>query len=133
MKNILTLLILFLLTSFTAHTDRKLPNGQYLVVLDKKFRDAGLKDYGFTLENEKFTIEISNTPEILEINWLDENTFIVKGLSEPRFPNPLEQEVMKTSRMVFQLTGQDNNNYFFKLGEKDDHYPLYAGKFIKVK
>lgn len=132
MRNAVVVFAFIFLTSFTTkEITRKLPNGKYLVELDKKYKDLGLNDFDFTLENEKFITKIADKYEILEINWIDEKTFIVKGLTEPLNPNEMEKNIMNKSKIAFRIIKQEKNNYYFTLGEASDIYPIYSGKFVK--
>ena len=134
-KNTLILFTVIFLTSFTVNdVTKKLPNGHYLVELDKKFKDNGLVDFDFTLENEKFTMKIANKYETLEIKWIDENSFIVIGYTEPSNPTELEKKIMSQGNKIeFRITKQEDTIYYFTLGEKFEKYPIYSGKFIKTQ
>ena len=134
MKKLLVLFAFIILTSFTIiENTRVLQNGHYLVKLDKEYKDLGLNDFDFTLENEKFIMKIADTYETLEIKWIDEKTFLVKGYTEPLHPNKMEKEILKGSKIYFRITKQEKNKYFFKLGDEFDKYPVYAGKFVKTE
>lgn len=134
MKNLFILFAFITLTAFTFNvTTSTLPNGHYLVQLDKKFKDQGLNDFDFTLENEKFIMKIAERYEVLEMNWIDENTFLVKGYTEPLNPTDAEKKAMGNSKIVFEITKQEGNKYYFTLGEKFDKYPIFSGKFIKTE
>ena len=133
MKNLFGLVAFILLTSFVGiEKPRLLKNGHYRVELNKEYKERGLNDFDFTLENEKFITKIAHQYETLTIVWVDENAFIVKGLTEPANPNETEKEILKNTKIYFRITKQENNNYFFTLGEEFDKYPIYAGKFIKT-
>ena len=134
MKNLLIFFTFILLTSFTnKDAARKLPNGHYNVILNNEFKERGLNNYEFTLENEKIALKIANKIENLELNWIDENSFIVKGLTEPSNQSNEVKEILKNGRITFQILKQEKNEYYFILGEKQDEYPIYAGKFIKTE
>ena len=132
MRNEVVAFAFIFLTSFTnKEIARKVPNGKYLVELDKKYKNLGLNDFDFTLGNEKFITKKADKYEILEINWIDEKTFIVKGLTEQLNPNEMEKNIMKESEIAFRIIKQEKKNYYFTLGEASDIYPIYSGKFIK--
>ena len=134
MKNLLGIFTFLILTSFVViEKPKTLKNGHYLVELDKEYKERGLNDFDFTLENEKFITKIADKYETLEIIWVDENSFIVKGLTEPANPNETEKEILKNTKIYFRITKQENNTYFFTLGEEFDKYPVYAGKFVKTE
>jgi hypothetical protein len=134
MKNLLGIFAFALLTSFTVlEKPKRLQNGHYKVELNKEYKERGLNDYEFTLEDKKFIYTLNNKTEILEIIWVDENSFIVKGLTEPANPNETEKEILKKTKIYFRITKQEKNEYFFKLGEEFDEYPVYAGKFVKTE
>lgn len=134
MKNIIGLFAFIILTSFVvSNKQKKLQNGHYKVELNKEYRERGLNDYEFTLEGKKFIYKMDKQVENLEIIWVDENSFIVKGLTEPANPNDTEKEILKNNKIYFRITRQEKNTYFFTLGEEFDKYPVYAGKFIKTE
>ena len=134
MKKLLGIFAFIILTSFTViEKPKALQNGHYLVELDKEYKEHGLNDFDFTLENEKFIMKIEDKYETLEINWVDENTFLVKGYTEPMNPNETEKKILKSTKIYFRITKQKKNEYFFKLGEEFDKYPVYAGKFVKIE
>ena len=134
MKNLLGIFAFVILTSFVVIEEPKtLKNGHYLVELDKEYKERGLNDFDFTLENEKFNMQIANKYETLEIIWVDENSFIVKGYTEPLNPTEAEKKAIGNTKIVFEITKQEGNKYYFTLGEKFDKYPIFSGKFIKTK
>ena len=134
MKKLLGIFAFIILTSFTViEKPKALQNGHYLVELDKEYKERGLNDFDFTLENEKFIMKIEDKYETLEINWVDKNTFLVKGYTEPMNPNETEKKILKSTKIYFRITKQKKNEYFFKLGEEFDNYPVYAGKFVKIE
>ena len=132
MKNTIILFTMTILTSFNVEAQqKKLPNGKYFVKLDKKYIENGLNNYEFVLQDSLFIYRLEEKIEIFEISWIDENTFIVKGLTEPLNPNEIEKNILKTSTIAFRIIKQENNNYYFTLGEEFDKYPIYSGKFVK--
>lgn len=134
MKNIIGLFIFVILSSFvTIQNLNKLSNGHYKVVLDKKYKKLDLNDYEFTLEDSKFIYKLGKQVEDFEIIWIDENTFKVKGLTEPANPNEFEKEILKNNQIYFRISKQEKNEYFFILGEDMDKYPIYSGKFVKTE
>ena len=134
MKNVIGIFAFVILTSFVViDKPKKLQNGHYKVELDKEYKERGLNDYEFTLEDKKFIYKLGKKVENLEIIWVDENSFIVKGLTEPANPNETEKEIIKNTKIYFRITKQEKNEYFFKLGEEFDKYPVYAGKFVKTE
>jgi len=134
MKNAFILFTFILLTSFTTTNGiKKLPNGHYDVELDKEYLERGANNFDFTLENDKFIMKIAEKYEVLEINWIDENTFIVKGFTEPLNPTELEKKIMGNTKIVFKITKQEGNKYYFTLGEEFDKYPIFSGKIVKTE
>lgn len=134
MKKIFILFIFVQLSSFyISSIEKKLPNGKYLVELDQKYIDLGLKNFEITIENEICIIEIAKKLEKLEINWIDENSFIVKGYTEPANPNNDEREIMKNYSVSFNITHEEKNEYYFTLGNQSNEDIIYSGKFVKIK
>ena len=134
MKYLMGLFAFTILTSFAViEKPKKLQNGDYIVELDKEYKESGLNDFDFTLENEKFITQIAGKYETLEIIWVDENSFIVIGLTEPANPDESEKEILKNTIIYFRISKQENNEYFFTLGEAFDKFPIYAGKFVKTE
>ena len=132
MKKLLILFCFVVMSSFSIKSDlRKLPDGNYVAVLDKQYKDNGLVDYEFTIKNDKFIIKIGNTTEMLDINWIDENSFIVKGYTEPSSPSKTTKNVVSAYRISFNITKQEGNEYHFNLGRESENDPVYSGKFVK--
>lgn len=132
MKKLLILFCFVVMSSFSIKSDlRKLPDGNYVAVLDKQYKDNGLVDYEFTIKNDKFIIKIGNTTEMLDINWIDENSFIVKGYTEPSSPSKTTKNVVSAYRISFNITKQEGNEYHFNLGKESENDPVYSGKFVK--
>jgi len=123
--------MIFLTSLIVEAQQKKLPNGKYFVKLDKKYIENGLNNYEFVLQDSLFIYRLEVKIENFEISWIDENTFIVRGLTEPLNPNEIEKNILKTSTIAFRIIKQENNNYYFTLGEEFDKYPIYSGKFIK--
>lgn len=132
MKKLLILFCFVVMSSFSIQSDlRKLPDGNYVAVLDKQYKDNGLVDYEFTIKNDKFIIKIGNTTEMLDINRIDENSFIVKGYTEPSSPSKNTKNVVSAYRISFNITKQEGNEYHFNLGKESENDPVYSGKFVK--
>ena len=102
-----------------------------LEALHQQYKDNGLVDYEFTIKNDKFIIKIGNTTEMLDINWIDENSFIVKGYTEPSSPSKTTKNVVSAYRISFNITKQEGNEYHFNLGKESENDPVYSGKFVK--
>ena len=125
MKKLLILFCFVVMSSFSIKSDlRKLPDGNYVAVLDKQYKDNGLVDYEFTIKNDKFIIKIGNTTEMLDINWIDENSFIVKGYTEPSSPSKTTKNVVSAYRISFNITKQEGNEYHFNLGKESENDPV---------
>ncbi len=134
MKNLLFFFFFLSLSSFCINSiEKKLPNGKYLVELEQKYIDSGLKNFKFTIENEICIMEIAKKLENLEVNWIDENSFIVKGYTEPANPNNVEREIMKNYIISFNITREDKDEYYFTLGNQSNEDIIYSGKFVKIK
>lgn len=102
MKNLIGIFAFVILTSFVViDKPKRLQNGHYKVELDKEYKERGLNDYEFTLEEKKFIYKLDKQVENLEIIWVDENSFIVKGLTEPPNPNETEKEIIKNTKILF--------------------------------
>jgi hypothetical protein len=133
MKNVIALLTILFLTSFTVkETKKKLPNGHYLVVLDKEFKDAGMNDYEFTLKDADFNYKLFNETSEFVILWVEENKFKVFGLTEPLFPTKAEKKILENVKTYFIITKQEKNTYYFTMGFENDKYFIYTGKFVKT-
>ena len=133
MKNLIGIFAFVILTSFVVNEKPKtLPNGHYKVELYKEYIEIGVNNYDFTLENEKFTMKIGDKYETLEIYWVDKNTFLVRGYTEPLNPTEAEKKAMGNSKIYYRITKQQGNEYYFYLGEEFDKHPVYAGKFVKT-
>ena len=132
MKNFLVIMPFILLSSFTIKTESDvLPDGYYSAILDEEFKKRELNDFEFLIHNDKFTIQIADKLETLEMEWLDENSFVVKGYTEPKSPNELEKKLLKGYRPTFNITKSSEDEYHFTLGQESEKSPIFSGKFIK--
>lgn len=132
MKNFFVIMTFILLSSFTIKSESNLlPDGYYSAILDEEFKKRELNDFEFLLQNDKFTIKIADKLETLEMEWLDDNSFIVKGYTEPKSPNEFEQKLLKDYRPTFNITKNNENEYYFTLGQESDKSLILSGKFIK--
>ena len=131
MKQLFFLATLVLFTSFSRNKEsRILPNGHYAAVLDEKYE---LNNYEILIQDDVLVLTLLNKSETYELNWIDGNSFVVKGYTEPKNPNSFEQEMLNSFRPLYIITKQENDTYYFKLGTKEDPIPIYSGKFIKIK
>ena len=133
MKNFFVILTFILLSSFTIKSEYNvLPDGYYSAILDEEFKKRELNDFEFLVQNGKFTIKIAEQLETLEMEWLDENSFIVKGYTEPKSPNELEQKILKDYRPTFNIYKNNNEEYTFSVGEENEKEPILAGSLTKI-
>ena len=132
MKNFFILITFVLLSSFTIKSKSDiLPDGHYSAVLDEKYKKMELNDFEFTIQNNKFTMNIADKFETLEIEWLDENSFVVKGYTEPKNPNEFDKKMLEGNRPTFNIIKNIDNEYYFTLGQESDVNPIFSGRFIK--
>ena len=132
MKNIIILLSFTFFCSFTINSETKrIPDGNYKTVLDKKFKKVGLLDYDFKIKDDKFIIKIAKKIESLDIIWIDENSFRVIGYTEPLVKTEDIEEILKEYRATFNITKQNEKIYTFYLGKESENDTIYSGKFIK--
>ena len=83
MKKLLGLFAFIILTSFTIiENPRVLQNGHYLVELDKEYKDLGLNDFDFTLENEKIIMKLGGLTKILLLLKVTQNRCIQMKLKK---------------------------------------------------
>lgn len=133
MKKFFVLLTFILLSSFTIKSESNLlPDGYYSAILDEEFKKRELNDFEFLMQNGKFTIKIADKLEILEMEWLDENSFIVKGYTEPKSPSEFEQKLLKNYRPTFNIYKNNNEEYTFSVGEENEKEPILAGSLTKI-
>ena len=134
MKVLLTLFTLTLLISNVEKQSAKaLPDGKYLVELDKQYKDNGLNEFEFTLQNEKFTLKNADKIKDFDIVWIDQNAFVVKGYTEPLNPTELEKEIVKDTQVCFRIIKNEKNKYFFTLSDELNNFSIYSGVFVKVE
>ena len=132
MKSISNLLsIIFIAFPLLNDSIIKIPPGKYHLQYDKKYVNS---DYSpvFTLEYERFIMTSNDKVENLEIRWIDENSFIVKDFTESANPSAFEQEQLKSYRASFNIVREENNEYYFVLGDKKKQDTILSGKFVKI-
>lgn len=134
MKNLFFLATLVFLTSFSNLPESKtLPNGKYAVVLDQKYKESGMNEYEVVIYDSLLVMTSLGTVENFALTWMDDNSFIVPGITEPKNPTSFQQERIKSYRALYIITKKDGDSYSFKLGTKDDPVPIYTGRFVKIK
>lgn len=134
MKNLFLLAALVFLTSFSNLPESKtLPNGKYAVVLDQKYKESGMNEYEVVIHDSLFVMTLLGTVENFELTWMDDNSFIVPGVTEPKNPTSFQQEIINDYRALYIFTKKDDDSYSFKLGTKDDPIAIYTGRFVKMK
>lgn len=132
MKNFFVILTFILLSSFTIKSESNvLPDGHYSAILDEEFKKMELNNFEFLLEKGKFKILIADKLETLDIEWLDENSFVVIGYTEPKNPNEFDKKMLEGNRPTFNIIKNINNEYYFTLGKESEQNPILSGKFIK--
>jgi len=133
MKKLSIFFAFIVLSSFTFKTESNvLPNGFYKAVLDEEFKKMELNDFEFTILDNKFTRTIDDKLETLELEWLDENSFVVKGYTEPASPDKFEQKMINEYRPSFNIIKISNNEYYFTLAEESEEQPIFSGRFVKL-
>ena len=110
-----------------------MPNGKYSVVLDQKYKENGMNEYEVVIHDSLFVMTLLGTVENFELTWMDDNSFIVPGVTEPQNPTSFQQERIKAYRALYIITKKEGDIYYFKLGTKEDPVPIYTGKFVKMK
>ena len=134
MKNLLVLMLFIILTSFSTDKEPiKLSDGNYITKLDTQYTKNGLLDFKFKIDKNLFIIKIADKTEELEMIWVDENSFIVKGYTEPKKPTDFEESLLKNYRPTFNIIKQIDDEYYFTLGQESDESPIYSGKFLRLR
>ena len=132
MRTIYSILVLVILCSFTIERDtRKLENGFYKAELDIEYKQKGLYDFEFTLEDDEFILDFRDQTAYLRIDWQSDTEFIVKGFTQPLHPTEKEREVLRSKYAYFKILERKNDVIYFNLEHTSDHVPIYTGKFIK--
>ncbi len=121
------------MTSFTIKSKiNLLPDGTYVAVLDEKYKKMELNDFEFTVQNNQFVIKKADKLETFEMEWLDENSFVVKGYTESVSPNTFEQNLLKDYRPTFNIFKNNKNEYKFTIGTENEKEPILAGKLVQT-
>jgi len=132
MRTIYSLLALVFLCSYIIKSDtKKLENGTYKAELDIQYKNKGLYDFEFTLEDDQFILNFKDQIANLKIEWQNDTEFIVKGFTQPLHPTEKERELLRNKYAYFKIGERRDNVIYFSLEHTSDHVPIYTGKFIK--
>ena len=134
MKRLFLFATLVILTSFSNLPESKtLPNGKYAVVLGQNYKDAGLNEFEITIKDSLFTAIMFDQSEMLELKWISETAFIVKGYTEPLYTASLPFWDDSSEKFAFHINKHQGDAYYFHLGTKADTYPVLVGKLVLIK
>src|SRR6478752_7120847 len=126
MRTIYSLLVLVFLCSYTVKSDsKKLENGVYKAELDREYKEMGLQDFEFTVEDNEFVLNFKSQIAKLKIDWENESEFIVKGFTQPLKPTEKEKEVLRSKYAYFKILRRKENTIYFSLEYRTDHVPIY--------
>jgi len=67
----------------------------------------------------------------MKVIWVDEDSFVVVGFTEPENPTVAEIEMIKRYKISFHILQQEKNEYYFRLGSDSANDVIYSGKFVK--
>ncbi|WP_297514628.1 ABC transporter substrate-binding protein [Flavobacterium sp.] len=66
------------------------------------------------------------------LKWIDADSFIIIGYTQPAEPTALESEMLKGYTPSFNLTGADNGTFRFVLGDQHQADCIYRGSLIPI-
>ena len=132
MKSIINLLLIIFITFSTIDDSaNKIPVGKYRLQWDEKYIDSN--NHGiFTLENDRFIMSFPDRVENLKVEWIDADSFIVKNYTESANPSAFEYDQIKRYRASFNILREENNEYYFIIGDQKKRDTLFSGKFVKI-
>ncbi|MGV9003656.1 hypothetical protein [Flavobacterium sp.] len=134
MKNLLFLALFVFCTSFeTLPESKTLPNGRYTVVLDQSNKGRGFEDFEIVIQDLLFTSIIKISSETLELEWISDTAFIVKGFTEPKINADILGYVESSDKNAFHINKHEGDAYYFHLGTKTDANPVFTGKLVLQK
>lgn len=133
-KHLLIFASLIVCISYAPFLESKvIPNGRYRVALDQNYKDIGLNDFEITIQDTIFQYKMFENSESLELVWISDSAFIVKGFTEPKNIKNMPEWMDRNDKQAFHITKHEAESYYFHLGTKNDDHPILQGKLITIK
>lgn len=132
MKFVVTLSYIMIAIFAIGDSCTPIPSGKYLLVFDAKYQSPEDKKI-FTLEDDKFVMTFPDKVENLQVEWIDDDSFVVKDYTESSRPSIIELQELKKYRPSFNIVKELNDEYHFVLGSQEKQDTIYFGKFVRSK
>lgn len=129
----LRLFFLSCVVGFSGYTEPKaalLPDGTYNVQLDAAYVETGPTHFRLHLKGKAVTMELADQTHTYPLEWIDTDSFIIIGYTQPAEPTALESEMLKGYTPSFNLTSADNGTFRFVLGDQHQADCIYRGSLI---
>ncbi len=130
-KYVLLLYVIFFI-SFSGIAQNALPDGTYFVKNDE-FADEEPSDNKMLIQNTTVILTVLGKAETFELEWIDKDSFVVKGFTESVTPSAFEKEQLADYRPSYNVTKVENGEYFFNLGDQNSSRHIQTGKFVKIE
>ncbi len=118
--------------SFSGIAQNALPNGNYIIKNDE-FADEDSSDNKMLIQNTTVILTVLGKAETFELEWIDNNSFVVKGFTESVTPSIFEKEQLADYRSSYNITKVENGEYFFNLGDQNSIRHIQTGRFVKIE
>jgi hypothetical protein len=122
-----------ILLGFSSYTEPKvamLPDGTYNVQLDAAYVETGPSHFRLHLKGKMVTMELADQTHTYPLEWIDTDSFVIIGYTQPAEPTALEREMLKGYTPSFNVTTAKNGTFRFVLGDQDQADCIYSGSLI---
>ena len=131
MKKYFCLLVGMFLISFYGMAQNALPDGNYLIKHDE-LGDDEFGDIGMLIKNGQVVLTILGTAQTFDLEWIDDDSFVVKGYTESVNPSTFERNQLADYRPSYNITKGENGERFFNLGDQNSTRHIQTGRIVKV-
>lgn len=120
------------LMSLSGMAQNALPDGNYIIKHDV-LGDSEFDDIGMLIQNGKVVLAILGAAQTYDLEWIDEDSFVVKGFTESANPSTFERNQLADYRPSYNITTSENGEYFYNLGDQNSNRHIHTGKFVRVE
>jgi hypothetical protein len=117
-------------SGYTVPKAALLPDGSYNVQLDAAYVETGPVHFRLHLRGNEVTMELADQTHTYPLKWIDVDSFIIIGYTQPAEPTALEQEMLQGYTPSFNITGTSNGTFRFVLGDQNQADCIYSGSLV---
>ncbi|WP_353088806.1 hypothetical protein [Flavobacterium sp.] len=122
-----------ILLGFSSYTEPKagmIPDGTYNVQLDAAYAETGPAHFRLHLKGDTVTMELADQTHTYPLKWIDADSFIIMGYTQPAEPTALEQEMLRGYTPSFNITSTSQGTFRFIFGDQHQADCIYSGSLV---